>query len=131
MTAQEATKKEEKESYELPTHVRVSNIIVRILYFWTIFGTIVLSLRVVLLAFSANPETRFVTFVYETSDRYLEPFRGIFSSRGFGQSGYLDVSALFAIIMYLLFLWGVCALINYVERVIRDTEQRSTKGNRS
>lgn len=101
---------------ESPKQWRIGNILARIVYFWTIFGVITLSLRVLLLMFSANTETRFVTFIYETSSRYLEPFRGIFPARSIGDTGYFDVSALFAIVMYILFLWGVIALIEYVER---------------
>lgn len=112
---------------ESPKQWRIGNILARIVYFWTIFGVITLSLRVLLLMFSANTETRFVTFIYETSSRYLEPFRGIFPARSIGDTGYFDVSALFAIVMYILFLWGVIALIEYVERNLNgedhDTNQ--------
>jgi uncharacterized protein YggT (Ycf19 family) len=115
---------------ETPTYLRVSNILVRFLYFWTLFGVIVLSLRVLLLAFSANPATEFVTFIYDTSSRYLEPFRGIFPTKETGSGGYLDVSALFAIIMYLLFMWAVVALIEYVERRMREAQAHSVTTTR-
>lgn len=108
-----------------PMHLRVGNVLVRVLYFWVLFGVIVLTLRVFLLAFSANPSTNFVTFIYETSSRYLEPFRGIFPAKPVSETGYFDVSAVFAIIMYLLFMWAVSALIAYVERSIAEAQRRS------
>lgn len=110
----------------LPPYLRVSNILVRFLFLWTVFGVIVLSFRVLLLAFSANPATRFVNFVYDTSNRYLEPFRGIFHSRTVGETGYLDISAMFAVIVYLLFLWGILALIDFVERKIQETKYQTS-----
>ena len=130
MARQESISKDKADEQEVPTSWRVSNVLVRILYFWTIFGVITLSLRVLLLAFSANPATGFVTFIYDTSSRYLEPFRGIFPTRGVGEAGYLDVSALFAIIMYMLFLWAVLALIDYVERNMQNAAQDAAKNKR-
>lgn len=113
-------------SYEVPKPLRVSNILIRLWYLWTIFGVVVLSLRVVLLAFSANRATGFVTFIYETSDRYLEPFRQIFPSRHIGNSGYLDVSAIFAILVYILVLWGIMALIEFVEHKMHEVKSSHT-----
>lgn len=127
MATQEPKKSELAEPAAIPTHLRVSNVLVRILYFWTSFGVIVLGLRVLLLAFSANPDTTFVTFIYETSSRYLEPFRGIFPARELGESGYIDVSAMFAIIIYLLFMWGIMSFINHVEQNIADAQRRPTR----
>lgn len=127
MAVKKPSYEEDTEVGELPKPLRISNIIVRVVYFWTIFGVITLSLRTVLLLFSANPATRFVTFIYETSDRYLAPFRGIFPSRNVGETGYLDVSAFFAIIIYLLFLWGIVTLIHYVEQKMAEAESEAEK----
>jgi uncharacterized protein YggT (Ycf19 family) len=99
-------------------YLRISRIIITLLYAWTIFGIIVLSLRFFLLMFSANTGVPFVTFIYETSDSFLAPFRGIFPAREFGATGYVDVSALFAIIIYLLIAWGVSSLIKWVDHKI-------------
>ena len=113
------------DTHEVPKYLRVGNILARFLYLWTMFGVLTLGLRVILKAFSANPSTRFVTFVYDTSARYLEPFRGIFPPRHVGETGYLDISALFAIIMYVLFLWAVLVLIEHVERSIKQAMERA------
>lgn len=117
-------------SYEqeivVPGYLRASKIIAYIVYAWTALGIGLLSLRVFLLAFSANIETPFVNFIYRTSADYLAPFRGIFPSRSINETGYLDVAALFAIIMYLLAAWGIGQLINYVQLKI-DTAKYNQK----
>lgn len=115
----------------VPGYLKISKVIVWLLYAWTILGITVLSIRVFLLAASANAGSGFVDFIYRTSGDYLEPFRGMFPGRPFGETGYLDVSALFAIVMYLLFAWGFSSLIGYIQSKIdqnllaeRDRQKR-------
>ena len=88
----------------VPGYLKLGKIITWLLYIWIIFGVVMLALRTFLLATSANPTT-FVDFVYRTSADFLQPFRGIFPSKPVGETGYLDVSAIFAIIIYLIFAW--------------------------
>jgi len=110
------------DEFTIPTYLNVSKIAVYLLYGWAILGTILLGLRVFLLAFSANAATPFVDFIYRTSADYLAPFRGIFPARPIGETGYLDIAALFAIIIYLLIAWGFRALITYVGHKIELEE---------
>jgi uncharacterized protein YggT (Ycf19 family) len=106
---------------EVPGYLKVSKVVSYLVYFWVMFGIIVLSVRVFLLAFSANPTSGFVEFIYRTSGDYLQPFRAIFLPKQVGETGYLDVAALFAIIMYLLFAWGVSAFTKYIQSKIDET----------
>lgn len=108
---------EENSSLEvegIPRRLTIGKVVVRFFYAWVVFGLIVLSLRVFLLAFSASTAAPFVTFIYQTSASYLEPFRGIFPGRELGDTGYFDISAIFAIIIYLFVAWGVMSLITYI-----------------
>lgn len=98
-----------------PTYLIVGKVILYAMYIWIIFGIIMLGIRVFLLAFSANPETPFVNFVYDTSASFLQPFRGIFPPKPVGETGYLDIASLFAMIMYGLIGWGFSALIHYIQ----------------
>lgn len=98
-----------------PTYLIIGNVILYAMYIWIIFGIIMLGIRVFLLAFSANPETPFVNFVYDTSASFLQPFRGIFPPKPVGETGYLDIASLFAMIMYGLIGWGFSALIHYIQ----------------
>jgi uncharacterized protein YggT (Ycf19 family) len=98
------------------------------MYAWVIFGIVVLTLRVFLLAFSANASAGFYQFIINTSSQYLNPFRGIFPPKPVGETGYLDVSALFAIIVYIFVAWGFSALTNYVQSKIdlsKETQQKA------
>ncbi len=99
----------------IPTYLTIGKVISYALYAWVIFGIIVLGLRVFLLAFSANSTTPFVEFIYNTSASFLQPFRGIFPPKPIGTTGYLDVAALFAMIIYSLLAWGFSALIEYIK----------------
>ncbi len=112
---------------EIPGYLRISKVIAYVLYAWVIIGVVSLVLRVFLLAFSANPSTPFVEFVYRTSADYLNPFRGIFETRPIGETGYFDVAATFAIIIYLFVMWGFSSLIKYVQFKIDQSEQEQRR----
>jgi len=103
---------------KVPAYLVVGKVITYAMYIWVIFGIIILGLRVFLLAFSANPGTPFVNFIYNTSATFLQRFRGIFQPKSVGTTGYLDVAALFAMIIYGLIGWGFAALIHYIQAKI-------------
>ena len=73
------------------------------------------TLAFVLQLFGANPSSGFAEWVYRSASRVTAPFRGIFPSHVNGNS-VLDVSLLFAIVMYALFALLVHTLIDYIER---------------
>lgn len=108
----------EDDKVKVPVYLSVGKIIMYAMYIWVIFGIIVLGLRVFLLAFSANPDTPFVNFIYNTSATFLQPFRGIFPPKSVGETGYLDVASMFAMIIYGLIGWGFSALISYIQSKI-------------
>ena len=60
----------------------------------------VIGLRILLKFFGANPAAPFVLWVYQTSKPLLAPFEGIFPS-AVTQGGFvLEISALFALLVY-------------------------------
>jgi len=113
-----AQSKSKDEEIIIPTKLKFSKVIVWVMYVWVLIGVIALSMRVFLLAFSASTAAGFTEFVMRVSADYLEPFRGIFPAGEVGETGYLDVSAIFAIIVYLFILWGFRSLIDYVQNKI-------------
>lgn len=115
-----------QQEIKVPGYLQISKILGYIMYAWVFFGIVVLGLRVFLLAFSANASTPFVEFIYRTSADYLEPFRGIFPSKSISETGYLDVAAIFAIIIYLLIGWGFSAFIRYIQSRINAFESQET-----
>ena len=116
----------EKENANVPSYLKVSKVITYVMYIWIVFGIIVLGLRVFLLALSASPTASFVEFVYNTSASFLEPFRGIWPPKAINETGYLDVAAIFAMIVYALLAWALSELISYVQSKIdlRKAEAR-------
>lgn len=106
---------------KVPGYLRISRIIAYAMYAWVIFGIAMLGFRVFLLAFSANLSAPFAQFVYKTSTDYLEPFRGIFAAKPIGENGYLDIAAIFAIIIYLFVAWIFSSLITLVQHKIDTT----------
>lgn len=117
----------ENQQVQIPGYLRISKVIAYILYAWVLIGVITLTLRVFLLAFSANASTPFVEFIYKTSADYLNPFRGIFPSKPVGETGYFDVAAMFAIIIYLFVMWGFSSLISYVQYKIDLSRKEQEK----
>ncbi len=116
-----------QEKIVIPGYLRISKIVAYIMYAWVLIGVISLTLRTFLLAFSANPSTPFVKFVYNTSADYLNPFRGIFPAKTVGETGYFDVAAMFAIIIYLFVMWGFSALIHYLQNKIDISRKEQEK----
>lgn len=112
---------------KVPGYLKIGKVVTILLYIWVIFGVIVLGLRVFLLAFSANTATPFVQYIYRTSADYLAPFRGIFPSKPVGETGYLDIASIFAIIMYLLFAWLVSAGINFIQSKIDNIKEQEAE----
>lgn len=117
----------ENQQVQIPGYLRISKVIAYILYAWVVIGVVVLTLRVFLLVFSANPATPFVEFIYKTSADYLNPFRGIFPSKSVSETGYFDVAATFAIIIYLFIMWGFSSLIHYLQYKIDLSRKEQEK----
>jgi uncharacterized protein YggT (Ycf19 family) len=77
-----------------------SYIITRLVDFFVGLVILILGLRVLFRLFDANVSAGFVQWIYDTIDVIMTPFRGIFPSATIEQGNILDVSALFAILVY-------------------------------
>ena len=93
----------------------VGRAIVWLVYAFAVFAAVIALLAFVLQLFGADPSNGFAQWVYRSAERVTAPFRGIFPSHVNGNS-VLDVSLLFAIIMYALFALLVSSLIDYIDR---------------
>ncbi|PKH42693.1 hypothetical protein SAMN05192575_103203 [Nocardioides alpinus] len=103
-----------------------------LVYAYLVLTQIVLGLGFILLLFGANPEPAFVQWAYRSLDRAMEQFRGIFTSIELGQTGndvaaVLDVSILFAMVVYAIIAWiihaGVAWLAARITRLDREDQQ--------
>ena len=108
----------------VPEYLKISKLISFVLYLWIMLGVVMLALRTFLLLTSANPSSGFVDFVYRISADYLHPFRAIFPAKEVGETGYLDVSALFAIVVYLIIAWIVSSLLKLVQSKMDDVRSQ-------
>lgn len=84
--------------------VRIINVIVGL--FEAILG-----LRVIFRLFDANGASGFVNWIYQTSGSLMDPFRGVFTAHEIARGYTLDVSALFAMLMYLIIGTLLAALL--------------------
>lgn len=116
-----------KEEIETPGYLKISKIVIWFLYFYILLGIISLAFRTFLVLFGADRTAGFYKLVDGISSDYLQPFRGIFPPKPVSQTGYLDISALFAILVYLIILWGLHSLINYVQDKIDISRARQEK----
>ncbi|HEY6777613.1 MAG TPA: hypothetical protein VI122_13990, partial [Thermoleophilaceae bacterium] len=74
-----------------------------------------------LLLFGANPDAAFAEFVYRTLTRVMAPFRGLFEPLRLDGRSVLDVSILFAMIVYGLAALLLHALIDWLTDRIAET----------
>jgi YggT family protein len=72
---------------------------------------VILGLRILFRLFDANPSAGFVQWIYDTSEVLMAPFRGIFPPAAVERGVVLDVSAIFAAIMYVILGLLLLALI--------------------
>jgi uncharacterized protein YggT (Ycf19 family) len=113
----------------------VGRAIVWFVYAFALVAIVIATLAFVLQLFGANPDNDFAQWVYRSASRVTAPFRGIFPSHVNGKS-VLDVSLLFAIIMYALFALLIHTLIDYIDRrraesVRRDRRESQQAATRS
>ena len=115
---------EEAARVHVPWYLTVLRVSSWILYVWVIVGVVALSIRVFLMLFGANPEAGFAELVLRVSEPYMQPFRDIFPPRPAGDTGYLDVSAIFAIVIYGLLAGLVSAGIEAIGRAVMRSERQ-------
>jgi uncharacterized protein YggT (Ycf19 family) len=103
--------------------LRLTRVLVWLVWAYFVFVVIILTAGFFLLLFNANPDNSFVEWVYRNYDRVMDPFRGIFPAATTEAESVVDLSAIFAIIVYGIFAMLVHALVDYLGR--RITSERS------
>ena len=79
---------------------------------WLLFGLLIsmIALRIGLKLIGANPESLIASLIYGFTDLFLYPFTGLINSPTAGNL-VLEISSLFAILIYGLIAWGVAKAI--------------------
>lgn len=96
-----------KRNFSASIIIFITNIIVG-------FVLVLISLRVILKLFGANPNTSFVQWVYETTNPLLSLFSGIFPSPVISNGFVVDFTSLFALIIYALLAYLIYQLVNFL-----------------
>jgi hypothetical protein len=75
---------------------------------WLLFGILeaLIALRIGLKLVGANPDSLIVTIIYGVSNLFLFPFTGLVGSPAYGNM-VLELSSLFAMVLYALIAWAV------------------------
>ena len=81
----------------------------------TVIGIIefMLAFRIVLLLLGASSSSQFVAWVYGVTDSLIGPFSGAFANWNIGGM-VLDISALFAMIGYVIIAWLLIRLVSFL-----------------
>ena len=98
--------------------------LVYLVYFFVTVALIVLTFGVFLLLVGANPDAAFAEWVYRSLDRVMAPFRGLFESIQLNGRSVLDVSVLFAMIVYGIVALALRALIDWLTYRVELLRQR-------
>ena len=104
--------------------IRIGRALVWIVYAWVGITIVLLFLGFLLQLFGADPSAGFVEFVYRSTRRAMAPFRGIFESVPLTGDSVLDVSILFAIIVYSFAALALGMALDWVTGRLRAAEDR-------
>ena len=107
-----------------PTHsvvnatnlIRVARWAVMFVYAIALIAIVLLTIAFFLKLFGASTTAPFTQWIYRSSDRFMQPFRGIFPAVEVTDNSVLDVSLLFGMLMYTLFALLVHALVEWLDR---------------
>ena len=96
------------------TIVRGARILTYFVYGFTIVALVILTIGFFLLLFGADPAAPFAEWMYRSLDRVMAPFRGIFETVPLNGDSVLDMSVLFAMIVYGIAGLFLSALIDWL-----------------
>jgi uncharacterized protein YggT (Ycf19 family) len=94
--------------------LRTGRALTYLLYAFAILTLVILTLGFILELFGANPDAAFAQWVYRSLTHVMSPFRGLFDAMQLNRKSTLDLSLLFAMIVYGLVAMCLHALINWL-----------------
>jgi uncharacterized protein YggT (Ycf19 family) len=97
---------------------RIARALTYLVYTFVIVALIILLLGFVLKLFGANPDAPFAEWVYRGMRRVMAPFRGLFEPVALDGRAVLDVSILFAMLVYGIVALALHAFIEWLTGLI-------------
>jgi uncharacterized protein YggT (Ycf19 family) len=107
----------------MTTAIKIARVLLWVVYLWVTITIVLLFVGFFLLLFGAEPTAGFVEWVYRSTQRAMAPFRGIFEPITLSGDSVLDVSILFAIIVYAFVAVGLNALLGWITGKVRAQER--------
>jgi YggT family protein len=85
---------------------------------YLLFGILngLLVIRFVLVLFGANPLNTFASFIYDITNPFVAPFRGLFGYSSNTSAAHLEVETIVAVIVYSLLAYVVVRIIGLGKR---------------
>jgi uncharacterized protein YggT (Ycf19 family) len=123
MTARELElRAAEAEHSPIPVFLKIGKVLV-----WIVYALAVLTASLLVMAFllrlaGANPGSAFVDWVYRNAELAMRPFRGIFPTHELDGAAVVDVSLLFAALMYLIVALLVDIALRWITHHLRRRE---------
>jgi uncharacterized protein YggT (Ycf19 family) len=102
--------------------MQIARALTYLVYAWVIVSLVILIFGFFLLLFGANPDAAFAAWVYRGLERVMAPFRGIFESVRLDGRSVLDVSVLFAMIVYGIVAMVLHGLIGWLTARVAELE---------
>jgi hypothetical protein len=99
---------------------RVARALTYLAYAFVIVGLIILLLGFFLELFGANPHAAFAEWLHHALRRVMTPFRGLFEPLPLDGRSVLDVSILFAMLVYAIVALALDALIAWLTARIAE-----------
>ena len=101
---------------------RLARALTYLVYAFVLVALVLLLFGFFLLLFGANPDAGFAEWVYRGLERVMAPFRGLFEPVPIDGRSVLDVSILFAMIVYGMAALGLKALIDWLTDRIAEID---------
>ena len=107
-----------------PLLARAGRVIVFAIYVLVIVDCLLMSMAFVLQLLGASTEAGFTRWVYRSTERAMQPFRGIFPIREIDSRSVLDTSLLFGAIIYCFVAVFLGGILDWLRARIEQQELR-------
>lgn len=112
--------------------LRAAKAVVVLIYAVVLVNLVLLVLGFFLRLFGASTDAEFTRWVYRNVDRVMEPFRGMFPSHAVSDQSVLDVSLLFAMIVYAIAGIAFHGLVTWLtDKLLVQRRQQEASRRRS
>lgn len=110
--------------------LRIGRAVVWLFYAIALANAALLATAFMLRLFGANPDAGFTEWVYRSTERSMRPFRGIFPDRAIGEASVLDMSLLFAALVYLVAAVVIDGLFRWLGHKLAEQQAAHLRAQR-